>query len=68
MDADHSPRRVELKRQISLLQQDELRLRWLISSKFILEKLKEQARMDLDSVLKNLREAGYELSRLEREQ
>lgn len=67
MDVGRSSRIVELKRQISLLKQDELRLRWLVSSQFVAERLKAQARIDLESVLENLMEAGNELKRLGRE-
>ena len=66
MDAGRSSRIVELKRQISLLQQEEERLRWLISSEFVGEGLKKRARNDLESVLENLMGAGSELKRLEK--
>ena len=65
MEAERSSRIVELKRQVSLLRKDELRLRWIITSEFVTEKLKAQADGDLKSLLKNLRAAEIELSRLE---
>lgn len=67
MEAEPSLRIVELKREISLLRQDKLRLHWLISSQ-VTPELKGQAKKDLNSVLQNLTKAEIELSRLEKEQ
>ena len=68
MATSRNSRIVELKRQISLLQQEEERLRWLVSSEFVGEGLKNRARNDLESVLENLMEAGKELKGLEKVQ
>jgi hypothetical protein len=64
MATGHGSRIVELKRQISLLQQEEERLRWLIASKFIGEGLRDRARNGLQSVLENLFAAKNELKQL----
>jgi hypothetical protein len=65
MEADRSSRIAELKRQISLLKKDELRLHWIVRSQFISEELRAMAHRDCYSVLDNLRKAEIELSRLE---
>ncbi|WP_109485812.1 hypothetical protein [Occallatibacter savannae] len=65
MAAFKDSRITELKRQISLLRNEEERLRWIISSEFVSDKLKDRARRDLQSVLENLFAAGHELKQLE---
>lgn len=65
MEAERSSRIIELKRQIALLKKDELRLRWIITSEFVTANLRSQADGDLKLLLKNLRAAEIELSRLE---
>jgi hypothetical protein len=56
----------KLKRQIDLLEEDAVRLRYLISSQFVIDKVKAQAGIDLALVLENLKHAKKELNRLEK--
>jgi hypothetical protein len=67
MHDDRNARIVDLKREIALLQRDERRLQWLISSVFTLPELKIQARADLIRLEKNLKRAADDLTRLEGE-
>lgn len=60
-----SGRIVDLRRRISLLQHDEKRLHWLLSSSFTLAKSKAQVARDLDTVVAGLNRLGAELSHAE---
>jgi hypothetical protein len=61
MEEAQSQRVTELKRQRSLLEQDEKRLRWLLESKFATPKFKEKAQADLAAVHEDLKRVRAEL-------
>jgi hypothetical protein len=61
MEEAQSQRVTELKRQLSLLEQDEKRLRWLLESKFATPKFKGKTQADLAAVHKDLKRVRAEL-------
>jgi len=64
MDERRAARITFLKRYISMLQQDEKRLNWVISSSIVSEIQREEARVDLKGVLEKLMKAEDELMSL----
>jgi hypothetical protein len=60
-----SGRIVDLRRRISLLQQNQKRLHWLLSSSFAFAESKAQVAHDLRTVVDSLSRLGAELSRAE---
>jgi hypothetical protein len=63
MEEAQSQRVTELKRQRSLLEQDEKRLRWLIDSKFASARFKERTQADLAAVHEDLKRVDADLKR-----
>jgi hypothetical protein len=62
--ANTGARIISLKRYISLLQQEEKRLNWLISSTVASTAAREDGEINVRAVIEKLRKAGKELREL----
>jgi hypothetical protein len=61
MDEEQSQEVPDLRRQRSLLEQDEKRLQWLLESKFATPQFKEKAQADLAAVQEDLKRVRAQL-------